>query len=348
LQFSYFDAKQDITKNYIGDVVVEKLDELLTLPFKSIYIQTVEGDIQVQVKKSGKVFIRRHKPSGKRGKYVLEHDRRKELLLPDGEPDPFLRTIGLTTAEGRVKARAQAKFRQVNEFLKFTLETGVFDEVEKPLHIVDCGSGSAYLTFAVYHYLVDKLGLQVKLTGVDDNEELIRKTEGMVEELGWKDVAFTVSRIMDFEPADPVDAVITLHACDTATDEALAKGVVWGSRLIVSVPCCHHHLQQQMTRSTIPSQLAPLARQNILKERMGDILTDSFRVLILQSMGYRTDVIEFISTEHTSKNLMIRAVRSAQDRNPEALCEYREMKDFWQVKPYLEGLLEEELHENGF
>jgi hypothetical protein len=134
-----------------------------------------------------------------------------------------------------------------------------------------------------------------------------------------------------------------LHACDTATDEALAQGIKWQSRLILSAPCCHHHLQQQLVQYPSPPQFTPVLRHGVFKERVGDILTDTFRALLLRTMGYRTDIVEFVSTEHTGKNLMIRAVKSSESGNRQAIQEYRDLKGFWQVTPYLEGLLEAEL-----
>jgi len=344
IQFSHFDAQKDITKNYAGTEAVEKLDELLALPFRSITLQTTHSDIQIQVTKRGKVIVHQHKASEHPGLPDLEHDRRKNLLLPVDRLDPFLQNIGVMTKQGKVKASMRAKFRQINEFLERLVETGELEKFERyPLTVVDCGCGSAHLTFAVYHYLNRILGMPTHLTGIDVNEELLKRRSEQSRALGWDDLTFQATRIIDFQPVAPPDIVLALHACDTATDEALAQSIKWRSRVILSAPCCHHHLQQQLAKEPPPPQFKPVLQHGVLKERLGDILTDTFRSLILQIFGYRTDVVEFVSTEHTGKNLMIRAVRSGKSGDPQVIREYRDLQGFWQVTPYLEQLIEAEL-----
>jgi SAM-dependent methyltransferase len=281
----------------------------------------------------------------------LQHDRRKDLPLPADRPDPFLQQIGIMTQEGTVRASMRSKYRQINHFLELVIDTAELRGLgHSPLRVVDCGCGSAHLTFAVYHYLNHILGLPTWVTGIDVNEELIAKRLEQSADLGWDGLSFQVSRIIDYQPDVAPDVVLALHACDTATDEALAQAVRWGSARIYSVPCCHHHLQRQMSRRTAPTSLAPLLRHGILKQRLGDLLTDTLRGLVLRALGYRTDVIEFVSTEHTDKNLMIRAVRSVRpgDRRARqdtlrAAREYRDLVEAWQVRPYLGQLLDKEL-----
>jgi hypothetical protein len=344
IQFSHFDAQKDISKNYAGAAAIEKLDELLALPFRSITLQTTDSDIQIQVTKKGKVIVHQHKAPEHRELPDLAHDRRKNLLLPVDKPDSFLQNIGIITKQGKVRASMRAKFRQINEFLERLVETGELEKFDRyPLTVVDCGCGSADLTFAVYHYLSHVLGMPTHLTGIDVNKELLRRRAEESRALGWDDLTFQAVRIIDFQPVAPPDIVLALHACDTATDEALAQGITWQSRVILSAPCCHHHLQQQLAKESPPPQFKPVLQHGVLRERLGDILTDTFRSLILQIFGYRTDVVEFVSTEHTGKNLMIRAVRSGKPGNGQVIQEYRDLQRFWQVTPYLEQLLEAEL-----
>jgi SAM-dependent methyltransferase len=325
--------------------VVEKVDELLALPFKSISLQTIEHDIQVQITNKGKVIIHRHRAPEGREMPSLRHDRQKALILPPDRPDPFLQKIGIMTQKGRVRADMQKKLRQINEFLERLAETGELERLDRfPLTIVDCGCGSAHLTFAVYHYLNHLLNMPAHLVGIDVNDELLRTRAEQADALGWENLTFQATSIIDFYPPTPPDIVLALHACDTATDEALAQGIRWQSRLILSAPCCHHHLQQQLTQRPPPPQLTPVLRHGVFKERVGDILTDTFRALLLRILGFRTDIVEFVSTEHTGKNLMIRAVKSGEPGNRQAIQEYKELKAFWQVTPYLETLLEAELH----
>ena len=341
LQVSHFDEKQDITKNFRGEEATAKLDELLALPYRSIHLHTTEGAIQIQISKKGKAFIRHHK--GPRVSAPnLAHDREKALLLPAGTPDPFLQAIGIMTPDGKVRADMRKKFRQINDFLRLILDSAGLEGIDRcPLHIVDCGCGNAYLTFAIYYYLNTVLRVPAMMTGIDVNAGLLRQRREAVKRLGWDELRFETTSIADFQPDFQPAVVVALHACDTATDEALAGAVKWGSDLIFAAPCCHHHLQTQMTHGRIPLPYREILRSGILKERMGDILTDGLRALLLQMHGYRTDVVEFISTEHTPKNLMIRAVKSDKAPGLQAEREYRELTELWGVRPYLEELLED-------
>jgi SAM-dependent methyltransferase len=342
LQFSCFEPDKDITRNYAGAACVEQLDRLLALPFRDIHLRTTCEDIHVRVSKKGRAAIRRSPVAGQPRTPDLSHDRQKRLLLPDHRPDPFLQAIGVMAEDGQVRAGMQDKFRQVNEFLRLLTRTGGFEELtSSPLHIVDCGCGSAALTFAVYHYLNHILGRPARLTGIDVRADLLEKQAETARTLGWPDLAFQTTRILDFQPERPPDIVLALHACDTATDEALAQGVRWGSRMIFSAPCCHHHLQAQLGQAPIPSPFRPVLRHGILSERLGDLLTDALRAQALRVMGYRADVVEFVSTEHTAKNLLIRAVKTTSPGDPRSVEEYRSLRAFWQVTPHLERLLGE-------
>ena len=343
LQFSYFDAKKDITKNYRGDEATRKLDEALALLFSTFDLGSTDEDLLVQLNKKGKARMRRTQVSGKERAPDLAHDAPKSLSLPAGKPDPFLRKLGIMNDEGKVYPAMQGKFSQVNEFLKLLAHTGELEKIEqRPLEILDCGSGSSYLSFAAYHYINDVLGIPAKMVGIDVNEELVEKGNTEAVELDTPEVCFRKSAIIDYQPTTPPGIVLALHACDTATDEAIAQGIVWGARLVMCVPCCHHDLQEQMHT---PRPFDPVLRHGILKQRMGDILTDSFRALILRVMGYRTDVVQFISTEHTDRNLMIRAVKRTRQDEARFMREYEELKSFWSVTPYLETLLSERAKE---
>jgi hypothetical protein len=246
------------------------------------------------------------------------------------------------TADGQIRADKQKKFRQINEFLRLVLQTGIIEQLDKPvIELVDYGCGNAYLTFGVYHYLSHLLSRPARMVGVDLRGELLEKHLEIVRSLGWDGLTFERCAIAEFVPPAPPDITLALHACDTATDEALAQGIRWDSRLIVSVPCCHHNLQEQIRHQPSPDAFRPVLRHGILAERLGDVLTDSFRALILRIMGYQTDVMQFISSEQTAKNLMIRAIRSDTPPPPAFVEEYRQMKAYWNVTPWLETLLGE-------
>jgi SAM-dependent methyltransferase len=341
LQFSYFDQKQDITRNYRGSEANQKIDEMLAMPFSSIVVQSTTGDLRVQFTNKGKAILHRDKAATANREPQLAHDLRKQLLLPADKPDLFLQATGIMDEQGRIRPSMQGKFSQINEFLKLLEHTGELERFEEtPVHILDCGCGSAYLAFAAYHYLNNVLGIAAYLTGIDTNDTLIQKDNQQCEELGFSHACFQKSAIIDYVPQEPPDIVLALHACDTATDEAIFQGIVSQSRLIMCAPCCHHHLNRQLHPV---KPFSPIFQDGILKQRLSDILTDEFRALALRITGYKTDVVEFVSAEHTDKNLMIRAVKRTQRDKARYIQEYLDLKKYWGVTPYIETLLGERL-----
>ncbi|MGQ9629875.1 MAG: class I SAM-dependent methyltransferase [bacterium] len=340
IQFSYFDSKKSVTKNFSGDVLQNRLDEVLAIPFTRIHVQSTSGDIHVRITRKGKALVTRGKPSSRREGPALSHDHVKRYPLAVDAPDTFLQAIGVMSERGKVLSSMQGKFRQINEFLRIIQQTIPRDDLtQQTIHIVDCGCGSAYLTFAAYHYLNRVCGLPVHLVGIDMNEELIDRCNGLRDSLGWSGPEFYTSRIADFTPVVPPDVVLSLHACDTATDEAIARGILWGSRVILAAPCCQHELHRQI-RAPL---LRPMLRHGVLRERFADLLTDTFRALVLRIMGYRTSVIEFVSPEHTTKNLMIRAEKGLKPGCADFVREYEDLKSFFNVSPIIEQLLGEEI-----
>jgi SAM-dependent methyltransferase len=338
LQFSYFDERRDTTKNYRGEEAEAKLDELLALPFSVLNLEAGDGNIVVQRTGGGKSIVHRKAvPATPPPAPSLEHDRAKALPLPPGKPDAFLGALGITNAAGQVRPGMHSKLQQINDFLKLMEHTGEIERIEaRPLNILDCGCGSSYLSFAAYHYLNNVRGVPARMVGIDVNEELIAKSNRRSEELGMEDICFTKAAIAQYVPDVEPHIVLALHACDTATDDALALGVKSGARLILSVPCCHHHLHAQLEAR---EPFEPVMREGILRKRLADILTDTFRTLALRAAGYRVDAVEFVSQEHTDRNLMIRAVkREGAKRDEAALQEYKKLKDFWGVEPYIETI----------
>jgi SAM-dependent methyltransferase len=336
LQFSYFDAKKDITKNYSGPELERQLNEALAMPFGQINIQTATGDIQIKISARGKVLITRNQASRPEQAPGLAHNRVKHYLLKADKPDPFLQAIGIMNKQGKILAPMQGKFIQINEFLR-VIEQTVPRNTAGPIEIIDCGCGSAYLTFATYHYLNHILKMPVHLIGIDRNPELIDKCNQLRHSLGWPGLEFHTSNIADFQPIDPPDMVLSLHACDTATDQVIAKGILWQSRVILAAPCCQHELHHQLHAELF----RPILRHGILKERLSDILTDTFRALVLRIMGYNTGVIEFVAPENTAKNLLIRAEKGLKAGEAGFIKEYQDLKDFWKVTPVLETMLGE-------
>jgi SAM-dependent methyltransferase len=342
LQFSYFDVKKDTTKNYRGAEVDAQLDQLVGAGFAGIHITTAAEEIDIRLTKKGHLQIGRNQIVAEDATASLSHNRAKELPLPEGRADRLLEVMGILTQDGRVKPTMRAKFNQVNEFLKHlahTMDETELRKLERPVEILDCGCGSSYLTLAVHHYLNDIRDIPARIVGLDVNEEVIRKSIERSEKLSAEGLRFACGPIGTADVR--ADIVLALHACDTATDDAIAQAIAIEAKVILCVPCCHHDLNDKLQAGGPASALRPLFRHGILKQRMADLVTDAFRALALRIMGYKTDVVEFVGTEHTPRNLMIRAVRGTAPGDPAFVREYREMRCFFDVAPYLESILGE-------
>lgn len=355
LQLAYTAGKTHITKNILPQDLDEALTALLAAGLGRIHVQCSTGDLHIRITRKGKALVTRGKASRGEDQPVLEHDHRKSYALSADKPDAFLQEIGLMTAEGKVKASAFGKFRQINEYLRVIQQ--VIDELggpapadghalpqaarksTEPLLLVDCGCGNAHLTFAAFHYLSHVRGLAVRAVGVDINESVMTNCGQLRDKLGWDGLDFVASTIAHYAPPSPPQVVVSLHACDTATDEALARGVAWGSQAILAAPCCQHELHDQIQSPAFRAAL----RHGLLRQRLADILTDSLRAAALRVMGYRTRVFEFISPEHTGKNLMISAQKVAmpQADRQAAAAEYLDLKRYWNVTPEIEQALGE-------
>jgi len=345
LQFSYFDARQNHTHNYrLADPLLsERLEQLIAWQFAGVHLSTTSEEIDLRITKKGKVQIGRrrvpHPPTP-----LQPHNRPKQLPLPEGQPNRLLEILGIASPDGRIKPSMRPKFSQINVFLKLVhhvLDEAQLRQLGRPLQLLDCGCGSSYLTFAVHYYLNDRLGLPAQIMGVDSNEAVIRKSVERSARCGVNNIHFAVGRI-DTTQTRP-DVVLALHACDTATDDALALAIQAEARAILSVPCCHHYLNERLKAQGEASVLRPVLRHGILQQRQADLFTDAFRALILRILGYRAEVIEFISPEATARNLMIRAVRGLPPGDPSSVREYRALRRFCGTTPYLEHKLGETL-----
>lgn len=340
LQFSYFDAKKNIIKNVRGNQIGPRVREILDHGFAAIHLVSRTKEMDLRTTKKGKVLIGCREVDTSIAETDESHNRVKNVPLPEGRADRVLEVMGILTGAGHVRSTMRAKYTQINEFLKLlahVLDVAQMKSLGRPVQILDCGCGSSYLTLAVHHYLNDVLAIPAQIQGVDVNEEVIRKSVERSEKLGVNGLSFVCGPIG--ASAGSPDIVLTLHACDTATDDAIARAVKAQARILLSVPCCHHHLNAQI-RSDGPARvLRPILRHGILQQRTADLVTDAFRALALRIMGYRTDVIEFISPEHTARNLMIRAVHGAPVGDVELVHEYVQMRDFWGVSPYIEQSL---------
>ncbi len=323
-------------KNLTANAAAEGLEEIIAQRgARDLHLMTATGDLHMRVTKKGHVMVSRSAEMA-RVATVKPHDRVKNLPLTSFEATAFLRTTGLADGEGKIKASMRGKYDQVNEFLKVVKETVAESKLEGTFTVVDCGCGKAYLTLALYFYLTQTLGFKsVKVIGVDRRNDVIAAAQKMAQQLDVAEqVQFVENDLAAFTPeGGKADLVVSLHACDTATDEALAKAVEWRARYILSAPCCQHELQKSL-KSTGP--FSGLLRQSILRERLCDILTDSYRALILRILGFKVQVIEFVSSEATARNILLRCEYAVKPGQPGPVSEYLELRDFWGVTPWLE------------
>ena len=274
----------------------------------------------------------------------MAHNRAKDYILRDGTPYPFLVAIGVMTGEGKVRAAMYHKFRQINRFLELVRDIVPHLPARDPLTIVDFGCGKSYLTFALHHFLKTELGRTVEITGVDRKETVVADCAALAERLACEGLRFVSGEISGFERETSVDLAISLHACDTATDDALSAAVGWNARVILAVPCCQHEVAPQVAAK----ELAPLLKHGILKERFAALATDSLRALWLESQGYKTQIVEFIETEHTPKNLLIRATKSTNSaRVVAARAEFDAFRSWLGLRELHLNALEEAEHEGG-
>ena len=331
LQLVMSEEKQDTTKN-IG-IDAEKILELLNSGYANVLVEFTTGSYSLRITKKGEALIHEAKGVFERS---VSHDRTKERLLDAS--DPFLIEVGISDHKGSIKPSMQDKYRQVEEFLRI-LEPALPEKKEK-LSIVDLGCGHAYLTFATHQYL-RKSGVDAQVIGIDVRENSRDRNNAIAKKLGITDsIEFRAEEISE-TAIESADIAIALHACDTATDDAIAWGVQHGVQLLLIAPCCHHDLQVQI--QDIPEPWPMLTRHGIMRERLGDLLTDSFRTQILKLLGYRVDAIEFVGGEHTPRNLMIRATKTDAKPEPVDIARYKEMLAQWNVNPALAQRLAKEL-----
>lgn len=300
-QFSCFTIKQVQHMNCDIKNIAEKIMKFLH-EFRQLLLKTEQEEWHI-LKHGNKLKAQKREIENK---ISSSHDREKNYILKDGEHLPFLLAQGVMSENFLVKANMQHKFRQINRFLEFVRDIVAELPTNRKIHIVDFGCGKSYLTFAIYHYLHDMMHLDVSIHGLDLKAEVIESCNKLRDELKYSDLNFAVGDIKNYQGEHRIDMVISLHACDTATDYALFQALKWQAKVILAVPCCQHELNSQMQNP----QLAPLIKYGIIKERMASLMTDSLRANMLEASGYKTQILEFIDLEHTPKNLLIRAIRT--------------------------------------
>lgn len=372
------DDGQVQVKNLDMNAAAEGLEEIIAQRgARDMHLMTAKGDLHMRVTKKGHVMVTRSAEMD-RVVTVQPHDRVKKLPLTSFDSAALLKTIGLADGSGKIRASMRGKYDQVNEFLKVVKET--VQPTDEPFTVVDCGCGKAYLTISLYFYLTEVLKFpNVKVIGVNRRSDVVAAAKKMAAQLDVADrVLFVEADLNEFQISDlkfqidgsvtsqsnnrtvkqsnnrtvehlnNVSMVVSLHACDTATDEALAKGVEWKARYILSAPCCQHELQKMIgvrdrgsgIRVRGDDDFAGLLRQSILRERLCDILTDSFRAMILRILGFKVQVIEFVSSEATARNIMLKCEYGVKPGQPGPIGEYLNLRDYWKVTPWLETRLE--------
>ena len=365
-QLESFTKTQAFHKNL---TVEETKDELMKLleEFRQVQVETVSEDITVLISKKGKATIKRKRKKVQAKAADLSHNRKKKYILEEGIAVPFLQDLGVMTQDGKIVRTKMDKFRQINRFLEFVEDILPQLDKDRELTLLDFGCGKSYLTFAMYYYLYELKGYDIRIIGLDLKTDVILHCNELAKKYGYEKLSFLVGDIADYEGVDQVDMVVTLHACDTATDFALAKAVGWNAKVILSVPCCQHEVNKQFEKqqnlksgkmktktevletlevpsnqfSVVEEVLAPVMDYGLLRERFAALVTDGLRAKRLESEGYETQVLEFIDMEHTPKNILLRAVKkgspAAKSRKEAEDCE-----NFLKIQPTLGMLLAEQ------
>lgn len=334
-------GKQAFHKNMDKEETKEYLINAMEHSFRQAQIDSEKGTGVVLVSKKGKMTVKVKKnPNAARIRPVnrsMEHNRKKHYILEEGRPVPFLIDLGVMTQEGKIVKSYYDKYRQINRFLEFIEDILPNLNKEEETTIIDFGCGKSYLTFAMYHYLKELKGYPVHIIGLDLKTEVIEHCSRLAKQYGYEKLEFFHGDIASYQGVTHVDMVVTLHACDTATDYAMEKAVNWGAKVILSVPCCQHELNRQMENPL----MKPVFSYGLIKERMAALYTDAIRAQVLEYKGYRTQILEFIDMEHTPKNILIRAVR--QEKGKKNAEELKALLQFLHIRPALVKLLAPEL-----
>lgn len=332
-QFEIFKGKQVFHENLEAKAAVDRACEWME-HFRQMQIDTKSERASVLISKKGKVTINRKKVTRPdQGKQDLSHNREKQYILKEGMDIPFLRDLGVMTQEGKIVRSRFDKFRQINRYLEFIEDVLPKLPKDREITILDFGCGKSYLTFAMYYFLHEMRGYEVRMVGLDLKEDVIEHCNALAEKYGYDHLHFLTGDIAQYEGMTKVDMVVTLHACDTATDYALAKAVSWGADVILSVPCCQHELNRQIENDI----LSPVLSYGLLKERMAALVTDGLRAEYLKKEGYDTQILEFIDMEHTPKNILIRAVKTGKKAENQHII--KACEEFLHVKPTIGKLL---------
>ena len=327
-------------ENFSKEKLIERIVTALEGGFKQGELENKEFRATVLVSKKGKITVKTKKNVGEKKEIDLSHNRAKQYILEEGTIVPFLVELGVQSKDGKIIKSKYDKFKQINRYLEFIRDVLPILPKDRTVNIIDFGCGKSYLTFAMYYYLKVLNGFDIRVIGLDLKDDVIEKCNRLSEKFGYSEaLKFIRGDISTFEGDYKPDMVVTLHACDTATDYALEKAVRWGARVILSVPCCQHEVNKQIECK----ELEPILKYGLLKERMSALITDAVRANLLEEQGYDTQILEFIDMEHTPKNLLIRAVKrqgagNMQERKEGKASETQELLNYLHINQTLNEL----------
>lgn len=324
IQLEKFTDTQVFHENLDYEEAVDILVNMIMNEYRNINLFTLDADYQILVSKKGNIKVLQKEPT-KQLKNE-EHNKQKQYIINENEPCDFLTILGVMNEDGQVYKKKYDKFKQINKFLEIVDDSLAGKNIPDDFMIIDFGCGKAYLTFALYYYFYVIKKVKVKITGLDLKEEVIEFCNETAKKLNYENLKFTYGDIRNFEYKNKVDMIVTLHACDTATDAALVKAIAWNCDIILSVPCCQHEFFNKIKNDN----LNPMLKHGLIKERISSLVTDSLRSLFLETKGYKVQLMEFISMEHTPKNILIRAVKTNKNTKS-AEIEYQEFKKFWNL-----------------
>ncbi len=334
-QLEKYTETQVFHENVPEDTFAAKVGELFPGEFRQLNAFTADMDYDVKGGKKGNLAINRRAATVK-SVTIGGNDRKKKYILDEGMDIPAFYELGIFTKEGKVAAKMQDKFRQINRFIEM-VDDVLKDYKAQEIHIIDFGCGKSYLTFFLYHYLVELRGVNAHIVGLDLKEQVIANCAALADKCGYKNLRFELGDINGYKSDAPVNMVVTLHACDTATDYALYNAITWNAKYILSVPCCQHEVNKQLKSH----ELSALTKYGIIKERTSALVTDAIRGCLLESAGYKTDLLEFIDIEHSPKNILIRAVKKniSRDKRARALKEATDLAGAFAVEQTLMKLM---------
>lgn len=339
-QVSRYTDKQVFHENMTAEDALETLSGWILHDFRQAQIRMQDEMVTVLVSKKGKATIKSKKAACIETQN-LEHNRKKQYIIEEGMAVPFMIDLGVMTESGKIIRTRYDKYRQINRFLEFIEDILPELPTDRTVHIIDFGCGKSYLTFAMYYYLKVLKYYDIRITGLDLKQKVIEDCQALADQYGYDGLQFLCGDIADYNGTDEVDMVVTLHACDTATDYALYKAVKWHASVILSVPCCQHELNRKMQCETLSGAF----QYGLIKERTAALMTDAMRGQLLEMKGYKTQLLEFIDMEHTPKNILIRGVKSKgllpKAARKQQMENYQKCRDFFGAELTLEKLFKE-------